>query len=152
MRRFGQLLAILGVINNAFRRIRAVVANAAVWGGAWFLGVMGLTAIAGIFSSYGKGDWRESLELARQGAVLFSVVRYMSGENLLPLTKLLGTGLLGLIFGSIAAAGTLRLAQVADRILVKRSAGEVDLLDGAQAVPSMQGRTPADPFTLTTET
>jgi len=44
-----------------------------------------------------------------------SVARFMSGDNMLPLTKLLSTGLLGLMFGGIAAAGTLRLAQVADR-------------------------------------
>jgi hypothetical protein len=46
---------------------------------------------------------------------ILSALRFMSGDNMLPLTKLLSTGLLGLAFGSVAAAGTLRLAQVADR-------------------------------------
>ena len=175
------------VINNVLRRTRAVAANAVVWGGAWFLGVIGLTAIAGIFSTNGRADWRESFELAAQGAVLFSVAgavfstfiifafrgrqlskirwlrfgigggivsaiflptfisvaRFMSGDNMLPLTKLLSTGLLGLIFGSIAAAGTLRLAQVADRLLAKKSADEVDRLEGEQKV-AVPRQLPAD--------
>ena len=48
---------------------------------------------------------------------------------MLPLTKLLSTGLLGLVFGSIAAAGTLRLAQFADRLLTQKSADEFDRLE-----------------------
>ena len=169
------------MINHVLRRIRAVAANAAVWGGAWFLGVMGLTAIAGIFGSNGREAWRESLELAAQGGVLFSVAgaafstfiifafrgrqlsgirwvrfgigggivsalflptfisvaRFMSGDNMLPLTKLLSTGLLGLVFGSIAAAGTLRLAQFADRLLARKRADEFDRLEGAHSALSM---------------
>ena len=46
--------------------------------------------------------------------IVISVARFLSGDDILPFTKLVSTGLLGLAFGSIAAAGTLRLAQLAD--------------------------------------
>ena len=155
-----------------------------MWGGAWFVGVMGLTAMAGIFSSNGREGWRESFELAAQGAVLFSVAgavfstfiifafrgrplseirwlrfgigggivsaiflptfisvaRFMSGDNMLPFTKLLSTGLLGLMFGGIAAAGTLRLAQVADRLLARKSADAFDRLEAEREVATRQLR------------
>jgi hypothetical protein len=44
-----------------------------------------------------------------------SVLRAFSGDALLPLTKLLGTGALGFVFGSVLAAGTLKIAQLAER-------------------------------------
>ena len=46
-----------------------------------------------------------------------SVARFMSGDNMLPLTKLLSTGLL---------------------LLARKSADEFGLLEGAHAAPSMQ--------------
>ena len=64
---------------------------------------------------------------------LVSVLRALSGDDMLGLTKLLGTGALGFMFGSVAAAGTLKLAQLADRHLLSRSANEPELLRGAQA-------------------
>jgi hypothetical protein len=68
---------------------------------------------------------------------LLSVLRALSGDDMLPFTKLLGTGALGLMFGSVAAAGTLKLAQLADRYGRGRSAPEPDLLAGDQAAPGM---------------
>jgi hypothetical protein len=64
---------------------------------------------------------------------LVSVLRALSGDDMLPFTKLLGTGALGLMFGSVAAAGTLKLAQWADRFSPKSSTGAQDLLTGDQA-------------------
>ena len=54
---------------------------------------------------------------------LISTLRFIAGDDPLPLTKLLGTGALGFVFGSIAAAGTLRLAQWADRATTARQLG-----------------------------
>lgn len=68
---------------------------------------------------------------------LLSVLRAFSGDDMLPLTKLLGTGSLGFMFGSVAAAGTLKLAQLADRYLPNRSASQPELLVGDQAAPGM---------------
>lgn len=59
---------------------------------------------------------------------LVSVLRALSGDDMLALTKLLGTGALGFMFGGVAAAGTLKLAQLADRHLLSRSASEPELL------------------------
>jgi hypothetical protein len=36
--------------------------------------------------------------------ILISVLRALSGDDMLPLTKLLGTGALGLMFGTVAAS------------------------------------------------
>lgn len=59
---------------------------------------------------------------------LVSVLRALSGDDMLAFTKLLGTGALGFVFGGVAAAGTLKLAQLADRSLLSRSASEPELL------------------------
>jgi hypothetical protein len=68
---------------------------------------------------------------------LVSVLRALSGDDMLPFTKLLGTGALGFMFGGVAAAGTLKLAQLADAYLPGRSAGEPELLVGDQTAPTM---------------
>jgi len=66
-----------------------------------------------------------------------SVMRALGGEEMLPLTKLLSTGALGLAFGGVAAAGTLKLAQVADRWLPGRSVGGPELLEGDRMAPGV---------------
>lgn len=68
---------------------------------------------------------------------LISVLRALSGDDMLPLTKLLGTGALGFMFGGVAAAGTLKLAQLADRYSPNRNASEQALLEGDQAAPGV---------------
>jgi hypothetical protein len=68
---------------------------------------------------------------------LLSVLRALGGDDMLPITKLLGTGALGFMFGGVAAAGTLKLAQLADRYLPGRRVREPDLLAGDQAAPGM---------------
>ena len=68
---------------------------------------------------------------------LVSVLRALSGDEMLAFTKLLGTGALGFMFGGVAAAGTLKLAQLADRHLPGRSAREPELLTGDQTIPGM---------------
>lgn len=66
---------------------------------------------------------------------LISVLRALSGDEMLGLTKLLGTGSLGFLFGGVAAAGTLTLAQMADRHLLRRRASEPARLGEAQSAP-----------------
>jgi hypothetical protein len=66
---------------------------------------------------------------------LVSVLRALSGDEMLAFTKLLGTGALGFMFGSVVAAGTLKLAQLADRHLPGKGASEPELLGGDQTVP-----------------
>jgi hypothetical protein len=66
---------------------------------------------------------------------LLSVLRALSGDDMLPFTKLLGTGALGFMFGGVAAAGTLKLAQLADRFSSGRRAREPELLASDQAAP-----------------
>ncbi len=61
------------ITNNTVRRIRAVAANAIVWGGAWFVGVMVVATLANIFDPHGQPAWLEPLHLAAPGAVLFGV-------------------------------------------------------------------------------
>ena len=68
---------------------------------------------------------------------LLSVLRALSGDEMLASTKLLGTGALGFMFGSVVAAGTLRLAQLADSYLPGRSAEEPESLAAGQAAPRM---------------
>jgi hypothetical protein len=68
---------------------------------------------------------------------LLSVLRALSGDDMLPFTKLLGTGSLGFMFGGVAAAGTLKLAQLADRFSPGRSAREPELISGDQAAPGV---------------
>jgi hypothetical protein len=67
-----------------------------------------------------------------------SVMRFFSGDGMLPLTKLLGTGALGLVFGGVAAAGTLKLAQLADRYFPGKTGDGPELLEGDRSAPSMQ--------------
>ena len=68
---------------------------------------------------------------------LVSVLRALSGDDMLAFTKLLGTGALGFMFGGVAAAGTLKLAQLADRYLPGKSASEPELLAGDHSAPGM---------------
>ncbi len=68
---------------------------------------------------------------------LISVLRALSGDDVLPFTKLLSTGALGFIFGSVAAAGTLKLAQLADRYSSGAGNSEPELLTGDQSAPRM---------------
>lgn len=68
---------------------------------------------------------------------LVSVLRAFAGDDMLAVTKLLGTGALGFMFGSIAAAGTLKLAQLADRYSPSGSAKGPELLEGDQTAPGM---------------
>jgi hypothetical protein len=63
------------------------------------------------------------------------VLRALSGDDMLPFTKLLGTGALGFMFGGVAAAGTLKLAQLADRYLPGKRSSEPEMLTGDQAAP-----------------
>lgn len=63
---------------------------------------------------------------------LVSVLRALSGDDMLESTKLLGTGGLGFMFGGVAAAGTLKLAQLSDRYLPGRRAKEPELPAGDQ--------------------
>jgi hypothetical protein len=68
---------------------------------------------------------------------LVSVLRALSGDEMLPFTKLLGTGALGLMFGGVAAAGTLKLAQLADRYLPNKRASDPELPAGDQPASGM---------------
>ena len=68
---------------------------------------------------------------------LVSVLRALSGDDMLGLTKLLGTGALGFMFGGVAAAGTLKLAQLADGQLLSGGAREPELLEGDQTAAGM---------------
>jgi hypothetical protein len=68
-----------------------------------------------------------------------SVLRALNGDAMLGVTKLLGTGALGFVFGGIAAAGTLKLAQLADRYLPKGSTRAAELPDAREA-PSASAR------------
>jgi hypothetical protein len=68
---------------------------------------------------------------------LLSVLRTLAGDDMLPFTKLLGTGALGFMFGSVAAAGTLKLAQLAEKYMPSRSVDEPELLSGDQVAPEM---------------
>lgn len=70
---------------------------------------------------------------------LLSVLRALSGDDMLPFTKLLGTGALGFMFGTVAAAGTLKLAQLVDRYATGKRASEPELLAGDQAAPGARG-------------
>lgn len=69
---------------------------------------------------------------------LISVMRFFSGDDMLPFTKLLGTGTLGLMFGGVAAAGTLKLAQLADRRFPGTGGGGPEQLEGDRSVPVTQ--------------
>jgi hypothetical protein len=69
---------------------------------------------------------------------LVSVLRAISGDDMLGFAKLLGTGALGFMFGGVAAAGTLKLAQLSDRYLLGRSASEPELLAGDQTAPRLR--------------
>lgn len=73
---------------------------------------------------------------------LVSVLRALSGDDMLPLMKLLGTGGLGFMFGGVAAAGTLKLAQLSDRYLPGRRASAPELPAGDQMAPGIR-RDPA---------
>lgn len=68
---------------------------------------------------------------------LVSVLRALDGGGMLPFTKLLGTGALGLMFGGVVAAGTLKLAQLADAYRPGRSASEPELRAGDQMAPGI---------------
>ncbi|MDQ8153826.1 MAG: hypothetical protein P3B98_04105 [Gemmatimonadota bacterium] len=59
---------------------------------------------------------------------LISALRVISGDDMLGLSKLLGTGSLGFLFGGMAAAGSLTLAQLADRHLLSQRASAPALL------------------------
>ncbi len=67
------------------------------------------------------------------GVVSFRVLRALRGDDRLALTKLLGTGALGFVFGGVAATGTLKLAHPAGQSLRQRSAREPEL--PADALP-----------------
>ena len=64
-------------------------------------------------------------------------MRFSSGDDVLPFIKLLSTGALGLVFGGIAAAGTLKLAQLADRVVLDKRATQPELPAGHRAAPSV---------------
>jgi hypothetical protein len=66
-----------------------------------------------------------------------SVMRALGGEPMLEVGKLLSTGLFGFVGGSILAAGTLKLAQLADRH-GPVNAAEPPLLESDRSAPSMQ--------------
>ncbi|MCE9602971.1 MAG: hypothetical protein K8S21_12265 [Gemmatimonadetes bacterium] len=70
---------------------------------------------------------------------LASALRALSGDDMLTFTKLLGTGALGFALGfafrGVAAAGALKLAQVADGHLPRRIANEPELLAGDRTAP-----------------
>jgi hypothetical protein len=67
-----------------------------------------------------------------------SVLRALNGDAMLGVTKLLGTGALGFVFGGIAAAGTLKLAQLADRYLPSARRAERDRLEWKEAPPAAE--------------
>jgi hypothetical protein len=69
---------------------------------------------------------------------LVSVLRAVSGDDMLAFSKLLGTGGLGFMFGGVAAAGTLKLAQLSDRYVPGRSAKVPELPAGDQTAPGLR--------------
>jgi hypothetical protein len=67
---------------------------------------------------------------------LISALRAVSGDDMLGLPKLLGTGALGFVFGGVAAAGTLKLAQLAHQRQLRRNPREPELPGDGQTVPA----------------
>ncbi len=67
---------------------------------------------------------------------LISALRAFNGDGMLGLTKLLGTGALGFVFGGVVAAGTLALAQLADQRLLRRRTRDPALLGDDRTVPA----------------
>jgi hypothetical protein len=65
-----------------------------------------------------------------------ATMRALGGDSMLEVSKMLSTGLFGFVGGSILAAGTLKLAQWADRFGAGKSA-EPRQLEGDRAAPSM---------------
>ena len=70
--------------------------------------------------------------------ILISVLRFLSGDDMLGFQKLMSTGALGLVFGSVAAAGTLKMAQLAERYFPDKRAKAPELLEGDRSAPSME--------------
>lgn len=64
-----------------------------------------------------------------------SLMRMFAGEPVLEVGKLVSSGLFGLVGGAILAAGTLRIAQWADRHGANPNVAEPDQIEGSRAAP-----------------
>lgn len=57
------------------------------------------------------------------------VMRWLSGDPFLPVRSLLNNALFGAMFGGAAAGTSLKLAQLADKLLPRQTPNRLDLLD-----------------------
>ncbi len=164
-------------VGGFFRRVRAVLGNAVVWGAGWFAAGMvvltgftiadgGFAAVSwipilksaakfGVVGAISGGAFSSFILLRYQGRRLASinwvrfglggglvtglfvpafivVMRLVSGDPFLPVRALVSNGILGAVLGGTAAGATLKLAQVADRLLPRKADDEPDLLEGGE--------------------
>ena len=129
------VLRILGFANSE----RAWIG---VWKDAARFGVVGTIAGAA-FSSF-IGLWYRGRRLREISWVRFGigggivtglfvptfiiVMRFLSGDSFLAVDALVRNGVVGAVFGGVAAAASLRLAQAGETLLPGRTSGSPDLL------------------------